>query len=124
MTFSDFLKIFKGNIVSVSDERANYTYKDESVISDREVEQITNDENGVHVKLKTEIMIPLVDILKIYNGESVAIKLDNEWMYMKVNEAMKDHKDCAVLKMVNMNNVLKLVLKRDVYRTYDSTEVK
>lgn len=124
MTFSDFLKIFKGNIVSVSDERANYTYKDESVISDREVEQITNDENGVHVKLKTEIMIPLVDILKIYNGESVAIKLDNEWMYMKVNEAMKDHKDCAVLKMVNMNNVLKLVLKRGVYRTHNSTEVK
>lgn len=124
MKFSDFLKTFKGNIVSVSDERANYTYKDESVIADREVEQITNDEYGVHVKLKTEIMIPLVDILKIYIGESVAIKFDKEWTYMKVNEAIEYHKDCAVIKISNMDNVLRLVLKRGVYRNYDSTEVK
>lgn len=124
MTFSDFLKTFKGNLVSVSDERANYTYKDESVIADREVEQITNDEYGVHVKLKTEIMIPLVDILKIYNGESVVIRFDKEWSYMKVNEAIEYHKDCAVISIVNTDNVLRLVLKRGVYRTNDSTEVK
>lgn len=124
MTFSDFLKTFKGNLVSVRDERANYTYKDESLIADREVEQITNDEDGVYVKLKTEIMIPLVDLLKIYMGESVAIKFDKEWMYMRVNEAMKDHKDCAVIKIVNTDNVLRLVLKRGVYRTNESTEVK
>ena len=54
-------------------------------------------------------MLPLVDILKIYRGESVAIKFDKEWMYMKVNEAMKDNKDCAVIKIANMDNVLRLV---------------
>ena len=124
MKFSDFLKTFKGNLESVRDERANYTYKDESVIADREVEQITNDEYGVHVKLKTENMIPLVDILKIYRGESVAIKFDEEWTFMKVNEAIEYYKDCAVINIVNMDNVLRLVLKRCDYRTNESSEVK
>lgn len=50
-------------------------------------------------------------------GESVAIKFDKEWMYMKVNEAMKDNKDCAVIKIANMDNVLRLVLKRGIYRS-------
>lgn len=50
-------------------------------------------------------------------GESVAIKFDKEWMYMKVTEAMKDHKDCAVIKITNMDNVLRLVLKRGIYRS-------
>ena len=43
---------------------------------------------------------------------------------MKVNEAISYHKDCAVIKIANMDSVLRLVLKRGVYRTYDSTEVK
>lgn len=77
----------------------------ESEIADRELEEINRDENGVYVKLKTEIMPPLVDNLKIYRGESVAIEFDKEWKYMKVNEAMKDYKDCAVIKISNMNNV-------------------
>ena len=47
----------------------------------------------------------------------MAIKFDKEWMYMKVNEAMKDHKDCAVIKIANMDNVLRLVLKRGIYRS-------
>lgn len=36
-----------------------------------------------------------------------------EWKYMKVNEAMKDYKDCAVIKISNMYNVL----KRGIYRS-------
>ena len=32
---------------------------------------------------------------------------------MKVNEAMKDHKDCAVIKIVNMDNVLRLVAREE-----------
>lgn len=83
--FIEFLKTFKGNLVSVRDDRMSYCSQ-ESEIADREVEEINSDENGVHVKLKTEIMLPLVVILKIYRGESVAIKFDKEWMYMKVNE--------------------------------------
>lgn len=47
----------------------------------------------------------------------MAIKFDKEWMYMKVNEAMKDHKVCAVIKIANMDNVLRLVLKRGIYRS-------
>lgn len=117
MIFSEFLKTFKGNIVSVRDDRMSYCCSQESEIADREVEEINSDENGVYVKLKTEIMLPLVNILKIYRGESVAIKFDKEWMYMKVNEAMKDHKDCAVIKIANMDNVLRLVLKRGIYRS-------
>lgn len=112
----NFLKTFKGNLVSVRDDRMSYCSQ-ESEIADREVEEINSDENGVYVKLKTEIMLPLVDILKIYRGESVAIKFDKEWMYMKVNEAMKGHKDCAVIKIANMDNVLRLVLKRGIYRS-------
>lgn len=117
MLFSEFLKTFKGNLVSVRDDRMSYDCSQESEIADREVEEINSDENGVYVKLKAEIMLPLVDILKIYRGESVAIKFDKEWMYMKVNEAMKDNKDCAVIKIANMDNVLMLVLKRGIYRS-------
>ena len=101
----NFLKTFKGNLVSVRDDRMSYCCSQQSEIADREVEEINSDENGVYVKLKTEIMLPLVDILKIYRGES------------KVNEAMKDHKDCAVIKIANMDNVLRLVLKRGIYRS-------
>jgi hypothetical protein len=117
MKFSEFLKTFKGNLVSVRDYRMSYCYNQESEIADREVEEINSDENGVYVKLKAEIQIPLVDFLSIYSGESVAIKFDKEWVYMKVNEAMKDYKDCAVIKIANMDNVLRLVLKRDIYRS-------
>ncbi len=119
MKFSEFLKTFKGNLVSVKDDRESYYSSQESQIADREVEQITSDEKGVYVKLKTEIHIPLVDILSIYRGESVAVKFDTEWVYMKVNEAMKDHKDCAVIKIDNMDNVLRLVLKRGIYRNIE-----
>lgn len=119
MKFSEFLKTFKGNLVSVRDYRMSYCCYKESEIADREVEEINSDENGVYVKLKAEIQIPLVDFLSIYSGESVAIKFDKEWLYMKVNEAMKEHKDCAVIKIVNMDNVLRLVVKRGIYRNID-----
>ena len=49
----------------------------------------------------------------------MAIKFDKEWVYMKVNEAMKDHKDCAVIKIVNMDNILRLVAKRGIYRNIE-----
>lgn len=75
MKSSEFLKTFKGNLVSVRDDRMSYCCSQESEIADREVEEINSDENGVYVKLKTEI-------------------------------------DCAVIKIVNMDNVLRLVLKR------------
>ena len=65
MTFSDFLKIYKGNIVSVRDDHQSYSYEQEKEIADREVEQITNDENGVHVLLVKDNSIPVVDFLSI-----------------------------------------------------------
>lgn len=44
MRFSEFLKIYKGVIVSVRDDKQSYSYKEEEEIADREVEKITNDE--------------------------------------------------------------------------------
>ena len=65
MRFSEFLKIFKGNIVSVRDDHQSYSYKEEEEIADREVEKITNDENGVHILLVKDNSIPFVDFLSI-----------------------------------------------------------
>ena len=33
--------------------------------------------------------------------------------------SVKDHKDCAVIKIANMDNVLRLVLKRGIYRNIE-----
>ena len=60
-----FLKIFKGNLISVRDDNQSYSYEQEKEIADREVEQITNDENGVHVLLVKDNSIPVVDFLSI-----------------------------------------------------------
>jgi hypothetical protein len=49
MTFRDFRKIFKGKIVSVRDNNQFYSLEQELEIADREVEKITNDEDGVYV---------------------------------------------------------------------------
>ena len=65
MRFSEFLKIFKGNIVSVRDEHQSYSYNEVEEIADREVEQITNDENGIHILLVKDNSIPVVDFLSI-----------------------------------------------------------
>lgn len=65
MEFSEFLRIFKGNIVSVRDDHQSYSYEQEKEIADREVEQITNDEYGVHVLLVKDNSIPVVDFLSI-----------------------------------------------------------
>lgn len=46
MIFSEFLKTFKGNIVSVRDDHQSYSYNEVEEIADREVERITNDEYG------------------------------------------------------------------------------
>lgn len=43
---------------------------------------------------------------------------------MKVNEAMKDHKDCAVIKIANTDNVLRLVLKEVFTEVTNRLEVK
>lgn len=47
MIFSEFLKTFKGNIVSVRDDRMSYCCSQESEIADREVEEINSDEKMV-----------------------------------------------------------------------------
>lgn len=77
MTFSDFLKIYKGNILSVRDDHQSYSYKEEKEIADREVEQITNDENGVSILLVKDKCIPVVDFLSIFR-ENVIIVFDTE----------------------------------------------
>lgn len=43
MKFSEFLKTFKGNLVSVRDYRMSYCCYQESEIADREVEEINMD---------------------------------------------------------------------------------
>lgn len=65
MRFSEFLKIYKGVIVSVRDDNQSYSYKEEEEIADREVENITNDENGVSILLVKDDSIPVVDFLSI-----------------------------------------------------------
>ena len=65
MKFSEFLKTFKGNLVSVSDNNQHYDHSQASEIADREVEKITNDENGVYVLLVKDYCIPVVDFLSI-----------------------------------------------------------
>jgi hypothetical protein len=51
ITCRDFRKIFKGKIVSVRDNNQFYSLEQELEIADREVEKITNDEDGVYVLL-------------------------------------------------------------------------
>lgn len=65
MRFSEFFKVFNGNLVSVRDDNQSYSSKQEKEIADREVEKITNDENGVHVLLVKDNSIPVVDFLSI-----------------------------------------------------------
>lgn len=65
MIFSEFLKIYKGFIVSVRDDKQSYSDKEEEEIADREVEKITNDENGVSILLVKDGSIPVVDFLSI-----------------------------------------------------------
>lgn len=65
MRFSEFLKIYKGFIVSVRDHKQSYSCKEEEEIADREVEKITNDENGVSILLVNDDSIPVVDFLSI-----------------------------------------------------------
>lgn len=65
MKFSEFLKTFKGNLASVSDNNQYYDKSQASEIADREVEKITNDENGVYVLLVKDYCIPVVDFLSI-----------------------------------------------------------
>lgn len=65
MRFSEFLKTFKGNIVSVRDDNQSYSYNEVEEIEYREVEKVTNDENGVHILLGKDCSIPIVDFLSI-----------------------------------------------------------
>ena len=60
MRFSDFLNVYKGVIVSVRDNTQSYSYKEDEEIADREVEKITNDENGVSILLVKDDSIPVV----------------------------------------------------------------
>ena len=65
MTFREFLKAFKGNIVSVRDGNQSYSDDQELEIADREVEKITNDENGVYVVLVKDTAIRVDEFLSI-----------------------------------------------------------
>lgn len=65
MTFRDFMKTFKGNIVSVRDDNQSYDQEQELEIADREVEKITNDENGVYVVLVKDNSIRVDEFLSI-----------------------------------------------------------
>lgn len=71
MRFSEFLKTFKGNLVSVRDDHQSYSYNEVKEIADREVEQITNDKNGVHILLAKDNSIPVVDFLSICCDDNV-----------------------------------------------------
>lgn len=59
----NFLNVYKGVIVSVRDDTQSYSYKEEEEIADREVEKITNDENGDSILLVKDDSIPVVDFL-------------------------------------------------------------
>lgn len=63
MAFRDFRKIFKGKIVSVRDNNQFYSLEQELEIVDREVEKITNDEDGVYVLLVKTIALELMIFL-------------------------------------------------------------
>lgn len=65
MTFGDFLKTFKGNIVSVRDDNQTYSYDQNLEIADREVEKITNDEKGVYVVLVKDNSVRVDEFLSI-----------------------------------------------------------
>lgn len=65
MRFSEFLNVYKGDIESVRDDTKSYSYKEEEEIAEREVEKITNDENGVSILLVKDDSIPVVDFLSI-----------------------------------------------------------
>ena len=73
MKFSEFLKTFRGNIVSVRDDHQSYSYDEVEEIADREVEQITNDENGVHILLVKDSSIPVVDFLSICRDNVIRV---------------------------------------------------
>lgn len=73
MRFSEFLKTFKGNIVSVRDDHQSYSYNEAEEIADREVERITNDEYGVHILLVKDGSIPVVDFLSICYDDDIRV---------------------------------------------------
>lgn len=113
MTFSDFLKIFKGNLTSVRDENQSYSYEQEKEIADREVEQITNDEYGVHVLLAKDKCIPVVDFLRICR-ESVIRVYDTELKTntrISVEDALIDFCDYKVTEYTVYDGCLVIRVK-------------
>lgn len=115
MKLSEFLKTFKGNIVSVRDDRQSYSYKEEKEIADREVEEITNDENGVSILLVKDNSIPVVDFLSICCDNVIRV-YDMELKTMtrvSIEEAMRGfcnykvteytaYDGCVVIKVKHM----------------------
>lgn len=73
MTFRDFRKIFKGKIVSVRDNIQFYSLEQELEIADREVEKITNDEDGVYVLLVKDDSIRIDDFLSICHDNVIRV---------------------------------------------------
>ena len=73
MSFRDFMKIFKGNIVSIRDNNQFYYLEQEYEIADREVEKITNDENGVYVLLVKDDSIRVDEFLSICHDNVIRV---------------------------------------------------
>lgn len=73
MTYRDFRKIFKGKIVSVRDNKQFYSLEQELEIADREVEKITNDEDGVYVLLVKDDTIRVDDSLNLCHEDDIRV---------------------------------------------------
>lgn len=73
MTFRDFRKTFKGKIVSVRDNNQCYSIEQELEIANREVEKITNDEEGVYVLLVKDDSIRVDDFLRICHDNVIRV---------------------------------------------------
>lgn len=95
MKFSEFLKIYKGDIVSVRDNSQSYGYKEEEEIADREVEKITHDENGVHILLVRDESIPVVDFLSV--SDNIFLRVYDE----KLKTTTKASKEDAIRMFSN-----------------------
>ena len=113
MRFSEFLKIYKGNIVSVRDDTQSYSYEEEEEIADREVERITNDEYGVHILLVKDNSIPVVDFLSICCDDVIRVydtKLKTTTR-MSREEAILGFRDYKVTEHTVYNGCLVISVK-------------
>lgn len=109
-----FLKTYKGNILSVRDDHQSYSYNEVEEIADREVEQITNYENGVHILLVKDSSIPVVDFLSICCDDSVIRVYDTKLETTKIlprEEAMRGYCNYKVTEYTVYDGCLVISVK-------------